>query len=158
AASAVASIALPCSQAPSRPRSTSTDASRAPMAVESRTRRPARASSSRVSSRWVRSVTLEKPNVAAPPLIECAARKMTLMVSGSATGPPDSSDSRPPSIASSPSRLSSKNAAWKRVMSISGEDLAHGRDQLLGIERLHQPAGGAGGLAFHLLVAAGLGG
>src|SRR5690606_22166314 len=81
----------------------------------------------------------------------------TLIVSGSP--PPDSSDSRPPSIASRPSRLSSKNAAWKRVMSMpSAQDLAHGGEQLLGIEGLDQPAGRAGGLAFHLLVATGLGG
>src|SRR5690606_474554 len=154
-ASAAASMAPPCSQAASRLRSTSTDVSNTPMALGPRVRRPARASSGRVSSRWVRSVTLEKPNVAAPPLIECAARKMTLMVSGSP--PPDSSDSRPPSIASRPSRLSSKNAAWKRVMSMpSAQDLAHGGEQLLGIEGLDQPAGRAGGLAFHLLVAAGL--
>src|SRR5690606_35859259 len=156
-ASAGASMAPPCSQAASRLRSTSTDPSSTPMATGSSVRRPARASSSRVSSRWVRSVTLEKPNVAAPPLIEWAARKMTLMVS--ASPPPDSSDSRPPSIASRPSRLSSKNAAWKRVMSMaSAQDLAHGGEQLLGIEGLDQPAGRAGGLAFHLLVATRFGG
>jgi hypothetical protein len=35
-----------------------------------------RTRSSSVSSSWVSSVTSEKPNVAAPPLIECATRKI----------------------------------------------------------------------------------
>ena len=111
------STAPPSSQAASRPRSVSTAASSAPIASGSSVRVPPRAWSSSVSRTWVRSVTAVKPNVAEPPLIEWAARKTTWIVS--ASPPPSSSASRPRSIASSPSRLSSKNAAWKRLMSIA---------------------------------------
>src|SRR5690606_40055594 len=149
----------PCSATCSRPPSTSTASSSASTAAASRRRLPARASSSSVSSRWVRSLTARKPKVAAPPLIEWAARNTTLMVSRS--GSADSRRSKPASMACRPSRLSSKNAAWKRLMSIVGpsaQDLAHGGDQLRRLERLDQPAGGAGGAAFLLLVGTRLGG
>ena len=51
----------------------------------------------------------EKPNVALPPLIECATRKMVLISSGS--GAPMSSFSSAASIESSASKLSSKKAS-----------------------------------------------
>ena len=116
ALTAAGSAAWPCSASRSRARSTSTDASMASTAVLSRARLPARSSSSRVSSTWVSAAIASKPNVPAPPLIECAARNTELMTSGSCT--PSSSASSPASIASSPSRLSSKKVAWKRCRSM----------------------------------------
>ena len=43
---------------------------------------PLRSSSSSVSRLWVNEAISEKPNVALPPLIECATRKMVLISSG----------------------------------------------------------------------------
>src|SRR5690606_30225982 len=157
--SAAPSASPPCSATCSSPPSTSTASSSASTEAPSSRRLPARASSRSVSSRWVRSVTARKPKVAAPPLIEWAARNTTLIVSRS--GSADSRRSRPASMACRPSRLSSKNAAWKRLMSMVGpsaQHLAHGGDQLGRLERLDQPAGGTGGAAFLLLVGARLGG
>ena len=110
------SMASPCSAAASSIRSASTEPSSALMATPSSVRLPLRASSSRVSSRWVRSAIAVKPKVALPPLIECAARNTTWMVSP--PPPPDSMSSSPASMAARFSRLSSKKVAWKRVMSM----------------------------------------
>jgi len=72
--------------------------------------RLARSSSSSVSQVCVNEATSEKPNVALPPLIECATRKMVPMISGS--GAPGLSCSSAASIESSASKLSSKKASW----------------------------------------------
>ena len=116
ACTAAGSAGVPCSASASRARSTSTEASMASTAGGLTARWPARSSSSSVSSTWVRPAMASKPNVADPPLIEWAARKIELIRSPSRL--PCSSDSSPASIASSPSRLSSKNVAWKRCMSM----------------------------------------
>ncbi len=71
---------------------------------------PARSSSSSVSSVCVNDAMSLKPNMPAPPLIEWATRKMVLIVSASAL--PTFRRSRPASIESSASKLSSKNVAW----------------------------------------------
>src|SRR5579859_1232451 len=121
-------------------------------------REPLRISSSSVSTECVKPDISMNPNVPAPPLIECAARKMVLMVSRFA---PPSSVSRPDSMVSRPSKLSSKKSC--RISSISWsidmalQYLGDRREQLLGIERLHQPAGGAGLLALHFLFGGRLG-
>ena len=116
AATAAGSAAWPCSASRSRARSTSTEDSMASTAWPSRARLPARSSSSSVSSTWVRPAIASKPKVPAPPLIEWAARNTELMISASCC--PDSRASRPASIASRPSRLSSKKVAWKRCRSM----------------------------------------
>ena len=66
-------------------------------------RSPLRISSSSVSTPCVKLATSMKPNVAEPPLMECAARKMVLMFSRSAVA---SRLNSPDSMMSSPSRLS----------------------------------------------------
>ena len=106
AATVAGSAGLPCSASASRARSTSTEPSIASTALAASARLPPRTSSSRVSRTWVRPAILPKPNVAAPPLIECAARNTEFTTSGSTL--PPSSASRPDSMASRPSRLSSK--------------------------------------------------
>ncbi len=116
ALTAAGSAGVPCSASRNRARSTSTEPSMASTALGSSWRLLERSSSSSVSSTWVRPATASKPKVAAPPLIECAARNTELMISGSRL--PSSSDSSPASIASSPSRLSSKKVAWKRCRSM----------------------------------------
>ena len=68
-----------------------------------------RNSSSSVSQVCVNDATSEKPNVALPPLMECATRKIVLMSSGS--GAPTLSFSSAASIVSSASKLSSKKAS-----------------------------------------------
>ena len=68
-------------------------------------RLPSRISSSSVSMTWVKSATAVKPKVPLPPLIECAARKIVLIVSRSAA--PISRFSSSDSIVSRPSKLSS---------------------------------------------------
>src|SRR6185437_4625459 len=70
---------------------------------------PLRSSSSSVSRLWVKEAISEKPKVALPPLIEWATRKIVLMSSGS--GEPTSSLRSAASMASSASKLSSKNAS-----------------------------------------------
>ena len=90
-------------------RRTSTDfSSRSDTATVTRIA-PLRSSSSSVSRLWVKEAISEKPNVALPPLMECATRKMVLISSGS--GEPTSSFSSAASMASSASKLSSKKAA-----------------------------------------------
>ncbi len=70
---------------------------------------PLRSSSSRVSRLWVNEAMSENPNVALPPLIEWATRKMVLI--SSLSGAPMSSFSRAASIESRASKLSSKKAS-----------------------------------------------
>ena len=69
----------------------------------------ARSSSSNVSRLWVKEAMSLKPNVALPPFIECATRKIVLISSGS--GAPTLSCRSAASIESRASKLSSKNAA-----------------------------------------------
>ena len=90
-------------------RITSTDfSSRSDTAAEA-AMPPLRSSSSSVSRLCVNEAMSAKPNVALPPLMEWATRKMVLMSSGS--GAPTSSFRSAASIASSASKLSSKNAS-----------------------------------------------
>jgi len=88
----------------------STERSNTSINPESTARRSLRTSSSSDSATWVNAATSANPNVAAPPLMECAARKMVCTSSWSVA--PESSASSAASIASSPSRLSSKNVLW----------------------------------------------
>src|SRR5450631_2301516 len=137
---------------------TSTDCSKTCSASGVIVRTPLRISSSSVSTEWVNSDISMKPNVPAPPLMECAARNMVFIVSRSA---PSSRVKSPASMALRPSRLSSKKSL--RISSISRsidmelEHLCYGDEKLLGIEGFHQPAGGAGLFTLHFFVRAGFG-
>src|SRR3546814_10744484 len=78
-----------------------------------------------------------------------------MVLTSSASVAPVSSFSSADSIASRPSRLSSKNVWWNWLRSTllmaSATDAIDGCEQLIGIERLDQPAGRTGRLAFLLL-------
>src|SRR3546814_13855393 len=78
-----------------------------------------------------------------------------MVLTSSASVAPVSSFSSADSIASRPSRLSSKNVWWNWLRSTllmaSANDAIDGCEQLIGIERLDQPAGRTGRLAFLLL-------
>src|SRR6185437_10626522 len=78
---------------------------------------PRRAASSRFSSRWVVRCSASKPKVPAPPLIECAARKIAFNCSGS--GCARSSANKCASMPSSSSPASSKNESWNSETSTS---------------------------------------
>src|SRR5260370_279168 len=95
-------------------RITSTDCNSTCNASGVMPRVPLRISSSSVSTECVKPDISMNPNVPAPPLIECAARKMVLMVSRSALL---SSVNSPDSMVSRPSKLSSKKSC--RISSIS---------------------------------------
>src|SRR5690348_9982318 len=162
---AASATAPPSRERASMPRMQSTDCSNSSTVSASAARRPPRTSSSSDSSTWVNAARSANPKVAAPPLIECAARKIVWMSSGSWT--PFSRTSNASSIPSRPSRLSSKKVWWNwrrsTVLMGGGRPCSAGhardrREQLVRIERLDQPAGGAGGLALLLLVRVGFGG
>src|SRR5208282_2963807 len=80
------------------------------------------------------------------------------MVSRSAC---ESSVSRPDSIASRPSKLSSKKtltiSSISKSSDMGSEHLGNRRQQLLGIERLDEQARGSSLFALHLFVLAGFG-
>src|SRR5688572_16631432 len=120
---------------------------------------PLRRPSKSVSSSCVASVSWVKPKVPLPPLIECAARKIALSVSESSPACPRVM--APSSIASRCSCVSSKKVAMKRLRSMAmgclAQDLLHDLEERRGVERLHQPAGGAGRAALRLHRIRGLG-
>src|SRR6266436_639287 len=135
-------------------------------------RTPLRISSSRVSTPCVKPATSAKPNVAEPPLMEWAARKIVLMFSLSAVAPRLRS---PDSMTSSPSRLSWKNTlaisaisksnvmldsfgTWASISVGRGsQDAGNRGKQLRRIEWLDDPTGGAGAFTIHFPLLARLG-
>src|SRR5689334_10579890 len=108
---------------------------------------PLRNASNSVSISCVASVSCAKPKVPLPPLIEWAARKMASSVSLSLL--PEPSPMARSSMVSRCSWASSKKVAMKRLRSIAmdsglAQHFLDDFEQRRGVERLHQPAGGAG--------------
>ena len=99
------------------PRIWSTDCSSPSQMGAVTSMRAERSSSSSVSSVCVKEATSLKPNMPAPPLMECATRKMVLTVSESAA--PGTSCSSDASMVSRASKLSTKKTSWNWSRSIA---------------------------------------
>src|SRR6266700_4138917 len=105
------------------------------------------------SIRWAKCTMESRPKLAPPPLIECAARKTVLMISGSvsprlrAKRPASSSPSISSHSSKKPSLIRARTSGAKVAGSLtSRRDLADCFRQFSGIKRLHDPARGAGAL------------
>ena len=148
------SVSFPVLAEMIRLRRQSTESSKRLITRRSGRERPSRSASSRDSSTCANAATSSKPKVLLPPLMEWAARKMVLRISGSAAtvswpllAAAFSRRSNSVSMPASPSRLSSKKVWWNWRISMAmvlSQDFFDHVQQLFRIERFDDPAGGAG--------------